>query len=129
MPMIQCVPHGSTNSTLFSVGRIRASSESMRSRGTTMWTPFDGRTGSGDVDAGEALHLRRPDAGRIDGHAGADVELRVALLVACADAGQRRAVVEELRHLDGRDAARALRGGGAGERHREAGVIDLRVVA
>ena len=48
VPMIQCVPQGSTKRTLFSVGRISASCESMRSRGTTMWTPLEGRTGSGD---------------------------------------------------------------------------------
>ena len=49
VPTIQWEPHGSTNRTLFSVGRMRASSESMRSRGTTMCTPLDGRTGSGDA--------------------------------------------------------------------------------
>ena len=49
VPMIQWEPHGSTNSTLFSVGRISASRESMRSRGTTMCTPLDGWTGSGDA--------------------------------------------------------------------------------
>ena len=49
VPMIQCEPQGSTNSTLFSVGRMRASCESILSRGTTMCTPLEGRTGSGDV--------------------------------------------------------------------------------
>ncbi len=42
--MIQCVVHGITNSTDFSVRRISPVSELIRSRGTTMCTPFDART-------------------------------------------------------------------------------------
>ena len=44
VPMIQCVPHGITNSTDFSVRRMIATSLTMRSRGTTMCTPLDART-------------------------------------------------------------------------------------
>ncbi len=44
VPMIQCVPHGMTNSTDFSVRRMIATSLTMRSRGTTMCTPLDART-------------------------------------------------------------------------------------
>ncbi len=42
--MIQCVPHGMTNSTDFAVRRMIATSLTMRSRGTTMCTPLDART-------------------------------------------------------------------------------------
>ena len=44
VPTIQCVFHGITNSTDFSVRRISPVSELIRSRGTTMCTPFDART-------------------------------------------------------------------------------------
>ncbi len=44
VPMIQWRPHGITNSTLVAVRRISPVSSWMRSRGTTMWTPFDART-------------------------------------------------------------------------------------
>ena len=44
VPMIQCRPHGMTNSTLFSVRRMSAASEWMRSFGTTRCTPLDART-------------------------------------------------------------------------------------
>ena len=49
VPMIQRSPQGSTNRTLFSVGRMRAYSDSMRSWGTTTCTPFEGRTIMGDA--------------------------------------------------------------------------------
>ena len=44
VPMIQCRPHGITNSTLFSVRKINAVEDWMRSFGTTRWMPFDART-------------------------------------------------------------------------------------
>lgn len=44
VPMIQWVPHGMTNSTDFSVRRMIAASETIRSRGTTMCTPLEART-------------------------------------------------------------------------------------
>src|SRR6476660_5432450 len=44
VPMIQCVPHGMTNSTDFSVRRMIATSDTIRSRGTTTCTPLDART-------------------------------------------------------------------------------------
>ncbi len=44
VPIIQCRPHGITNSTDFSVRRIRPASPRMRSRGTTRWMPFEART-------------------------------------------------------------------------------------
>ena len=44
VPMIQWRPHGMTNSTDFSVRRIRPDSPRMRSRGTTRWMPLDART-------------------------------------------------------------------------------------
>ncbi len=44
VPMIQCVPHGMTKSTDFSVRRMRPLSEVIRSRATTMCTPLLART-------------------------------------------------------------------------------------
>ncbi len=44
VPMIQCRPHGMTNSTDFSVRRIRPDSPRIRSRGTTRCTPLLART-------------------------------------------------------------------------------------
>ena len=40
VPMIQCAPHGITNSTDVSVRAIRPASERIRSRGTTRWIPL-----------------------------------------------------------------------------------------
>ena len=44
VPTIQCLPHGMTNSTLFSVREISPVCRSIRSRGTTRCTPLDART-------------------------------------------------------------------------------------
>ena len=44
VPMIQCGPHGITNSTDRSVRRISPPSAAIRSRGTSRWTPFDAWT-------------------------------------------------------------------------------------
>ena len=44
VPMIQWRPHGMTNSTDFSVRRMRPESPRMRSRGTTRWMPLLART-------------------------------------------------------------------------------------
>ncbi len=44
VPMIQCRPQGMTNSTDFSVRRIRPVVEWMRSLGTTRWMPLEART-------------------------------------------------------------------------------------
>ncbi len=46
VPMIQCRPHGITNSTDFSVRTMKPASERIRSRGTTRWMPFDACTWS-----------------------------------------------------------------------------------
>ncbi len=42
VPMIQCRPHGMTNSTDFSVLVMKPASDRIRSRGTTRWMPLDG---------------------------------------------------------------------------------------
>ncbi len=44
VPMIQCRPHGMTNSTLTAVRRMIPVLEWIRSRGTTRWMPLDART-------------------------------------------------------------------------------------
>ena len=44
VPMIQCRPHGMTNSTLTGVRRMIPVAEWIRSRGTTRCTPLDART-------------------------------------------------------------------------------------
>ncbi len=66
VPTIQCVPHGMTNSTDFSVRRIRPVSELMRSRGTTMCTPLDALHLELAAPAGELLDLVGPHAGAVD---------------------------------------------------------------
>ena len=128
VPMIHWSPHGSTKSTLFSVGRISAYAESMRSLGTTTWTPFDGRTSSGT--------RRRPDARC------ASVHTPVALTTVRArtsksspvsrsralDAGDPVASVQEGDHVDGGGADGAHGHRRAGQHHREARVVDLGVV-
>ena len=45
--MIQCSPHGITNSTLLSVRVISPTSSWIRDRGTSRCTPFDMRTRNG----------------------------------------------------------------------------------
>ena len=40
VPMIQCRPHGITNSTDVSVRAMKPASERIRSRGTTRWMPL-----------------------------------------------------------------------------------------
>jgi hypothetical protein len=44
VPMIQCRPHGMTNSTDFSVRRMIPVVDWIRSRGTTRWMPLEART-------------------------------------------------------------------------------------
>ena len=46
VPMIQCRPHGITNSTDFSVLVMKPHSERIRSRGTTRWMPLLASTSS-----------------------------------------------------------------------------------
>lgn len=64
VPTSQCLPHGITNSTLFSVRRINPVSRSIFSRGTTRWTPFDARTvnGAGIPAASDMSSLHTPVA-------------------------------------------------------------------
>ncbi len=128
VPMIQWSPQGNTNSTLFSVGRMSARSESMHALGTTTCTPFDGRTDEGITDAGEALQLGRPDAGGVDDDAGADLEL-VALLE--VDGAERRRSARRRAENPvtsiGRHAGGAVVEGRAGQGDGEPGIVHLRV--
>ena len=55
-PISQCGPHGITNSTLFSVRVSSPVSIAIRSLGTRMCTPLEGRTRSGPAAAPPPVH-------------------------------------------------------------------------
>ena len=128
VPMIQCRPHGMTNSTDFSVRRISPESERIRSRGTTRWIPLLARTWNWPRSPASAwvssVHTpvalttcrartsnTRPGLQVV--HLGADDPL--ALLEQHDDPGPRRHV-------------RAVGRGRAGDEHRVPRVVHLRVV-
>ena len=58
VPMIQCPPHGMTNSTDVAVRRISPASPVIAERGTTRCTPLDARTRSPGRTPDVAEHLR-----------------------------------------------------------------------
>ncbi len=62
VPMIQCRPHGITNSTDFSVRVMKPHSDRIRSRGTTRWMPLLASTSSDSVAPEQPLHVVGPDA-------------------------------------------------------------------
>ena len=129
VPTIHWSPQGSTNSTLFSVGMMRAYSESMRRLGARRRArPSTGRTTSRGLDAGQTLDVRGPHAGRVDDHAGAHLELVARLAVARPSAATRSPSRRKATTLDGGRADGAVGHRRAREHHREAGVVDLGVV-
>ena len=93
--MIQCRPHGITNSTDFSVLVMKPHSERIRSRGTTRWMPLLASTSSASVAAEQSLHLVGPHAGRVDHDPGPHLELGAGLEVGRADADDPLAVAQE----------------------------------
>ena len=128
VPMIQKSSHGITNSTDFSVLVMKPHSDRIRSRGTTTWMPLLASTSSCALSAHQVLHLVGPDPGRVDDDAGTDLEVALALEVARAYADDAVAVAQEAGHLGAGGDVGAVVGGGAGDGHHQAGVVDLAVV-
>ena len=128
VPMIQCRPHGMTNSTLVSVRRISPVDDWIRSRGTTRWTPLDARTWNWPRSPTIAWVIVGPDAGRVDHLPGAHLDLGVGLEVADPDAGHPLALAQEADHPGPVGDQRAVGRGGADHGSGVPGVVDLRVV-
>ena len=97
VPMIQCRPHGMTNSTDFSVRRISPDSDSDP---VARHDEVDA-LGGADVELAALAHHRLgvvgPDAGRVDDLLGADLEVAAALQVAGPRAGDPLALAQERR--------------------------------
>ena len=79
--MIQCRPHGITNSTDFSVRTMKPASERIRSRGTTRWMPLLSLHVQRAAAADHLLDLVGPDAGGVDDDPGPDLEVASGLQV------------------------------------------------
>ena len=95
VPMIQCRPHGMTNSTDFSVRRISPVADWIRSRGTTRWMPLDARTWNWPRSPTSAWVVVGPHAGGVDDLPGPDLELAAGLQVAHPRAGDPLALAQE----------------------------------
>ena len=122
-------PHGTTKieRRSFGTGTIAAMSLRTFSHGTVMWMPFAGRIECGCVALVERADVVGEHAGRVHDRLGPDRDL-------AAVGGDGRAGHPPVGVLRERgDAAvvrddRAVRGRGAGEQEREAGVVGLGVV-
>ena len=128
VPMIQCVPHGMTNSTDFSVRRMIATSLTIRSRGTTTCTPFDARTRNRPrcLDSAWISSVHTP--GGVDHDVAVDLGDGTVLGVADPDAGDAVAFAQQRDHLGRRPHHRAVVRRGARHRHGVPGVVDDGVV-
>ncbi len=93
--MIQCRPHGITNSTDFSVLVMNPVSDRIRSRGTTRWMPLLACDVQRTASADHLLDLVGPDTGRVDHDSGAHLEVTAVLEVARPDADHALALAEE----------------------------------
>ena len=128
VPMIQCRPHGITNSTDVSVRMMNPASERIRSRGTTRWIPFDACTCSAprpptsswisSVQTPAALTTTRA---RTSSSWPASRSTR-------ADADHALALAQEAGHLHPGGDLGAVARGGARDREHQPGVVDLAVV-
>ena len=128
VPMIQCVPHGMTNSTDFSVRRMIATSLTIRSRGTTTCTPLDARTRNRPrcLDSAWISSVHTPVAFTTTWPR---TSVTVAVLrVADLHSDHPVALAQQRHHLGGRAHHRTVMGRRARDRHRVAGVIDHGVV-
>ena len=125
VPMIQWLPHGMTNSTLFSVRLMSPTVALIRSRGTTRWMPLDARTLELAAAADHLLDLVGPYPGGVDRLPGPDLDLLAAFQVADDDTATRSLPKERVTRALGRDHGAVARGG-AGEHHRVPRVVDLR---
>ena len=128
VPMIQCRPHGMTNSTLVSVRRISPVADWMRSRGTTRWMPLDARTWNWPRSPDHRLGHVGPHAGGVDDLPGPDLDLGVGLEVAHPHPGDPLALAQEADHSRPVGHQRAVGRGGAYDGGGVPGVVDLRVV-
>src|SRR5580704_11093986 len=119
VPMIQCRPHGMTNSTLTGVRRMMPVLEWMRSLGTTRCTPLDART----------LMVPRPPTISWMSSVQTPVALTTcwALISSSVPVSRSVPLPEEARDLGPRRRVRAEAGGGAQQRHDVPRVVDLRV--
>ena len=128
VPMIQCRPHGITNSTDFSVRVMKPVS---RADPVARHDEVDALAGL-DVEAAAAadhlLDLVGPDAGGVDDDPGPDLEVAAGLEVAGAHADHPLALAQEAGHLGAGGDVRAVGGGGPGDRDHQPGVVDLAVV-
>ena len=129
VPMIQCRPHGMTNSTDFSVRRIspesRADPVARARRGGCPCSPAPG-TGPRSPASRWVSSVHTPVALTTCGPA--DVELLAGLQVVHLGADDPFALLEQPHDPGPRRARGAVRRGGAGDGHRVPGVVDLGVV-
>ena len=126
--MIQCRPHGMTNSTDFSVRRMSPDSPRMRSRGTTRWMPLLARTWNWPRSPASACvsSVQTPVALTT---CWARMWMLVArLLVVDHGADHALALAEQPGDPRPVGHVRPVRRGRAGDEHRVPGVVDLAVV-
>ena len=128
VPMIQCRPHGMTNSTDFSVRRIRPESPRIRSRGHDQVDAL----ARADVElaalARQRLRVVGPHPGGVDHLLGADADRRPRLLVVHHRTDHPLAFAQQPDDPRPVGHVRAVRGRGAGEEHGVPRVVDLGVV-
>ena len=136
VPMIQCPPHGMTNSTEVAVRRISPASPVIAERGTTRCTPLEARTRSpGRTPTSPSIcgHVVAPHPGGGDDRAGPHLELGVRVPGRASRSRTRTPVTSRAcaHQADGAGAGhhgRAQAGRGAGQRDHQPGVVDLAVV-
>ena len=131
VPMIQCPPHGMTNSTELAVRRISPASPVIAERGTTRCTPLEARTrrpGRGADVAEHPRHVVAPHPGGGDDGAGAHLELRVRDSEVRRDPypGHLARLADQPDGAGAGHHRRAEAGRGAGEGDHQPGVVDLR---
>ena len=127
VPMIQCRPHGMTNST---DSRRTHDQTGLGADPVTRHDQVDSLAGL-DVERTASAHhlldLVGPHPGCVDHHASADLDLAAGLEVDGADPDDPLALSQEADDLGAVRAQRAVRRGGAGDRHDQPRVIDLGV--
>ena len=133
VPMIQCPPHGMTNSTDFSVRRISPASpeiaapghHEVHALGGPYPQPGPERTAAGGEHLGDVV---APHAGGGDRPCGRRRRTLARLDVLDPDAGDLAGRAQERGGPGRGDHGRAEAGRGAGQGGHQPGVVDLRVV-